>query len=467
MLTGKTVAKNVIISISAQAVSLLVSFLLNLIVPKFISELDYAYWQTFVLYIGYSGIFHFGILDGIVLRYGGFDYEKLDKPRMRSQCVLLMLLNTVVMLFIMCIAVAFMKGAYRYIGICVAIGIVTKNLFLYTSYILQITNRINRYAQITIIQRGFFGVVVVALLVAGIKEFYWYCIADLLGDTVGIIVGSRYIKGVFLGKIVSITDALKELWINLSSGIKLLLANWSAMFLIGSAKMIVQWHWDELTFGKVSLAFSISSLFLSFVTAISIVLFPTIKRMNPEKMPKLYKGIRGILSPTLFMVMLCYFPGCFILEMWLPKYSLSLGYLGILLPIIVYSSKVSLLTNNYLKVYRKEQAMLWINIISVVLAFVSFVISAYVFDNMKAVLVCVVVAIMLRSVVSELVVMKAIGQRIVADFIIEALMTVAFIICASIDSLWTGCLVYFIILLLYIVHNKNNLCRIIKQLMKQ
>lgn len=86
---------------------------------------------------------------------------------------------------------------------------------------------------------------------------------------------------------------------------------------------------------------------------------------------------------------------------------------------------------------------------------------------MKAVLVCVVVAIMLRSVVSELVVMKAIGQRIVADFIIEALMTVAFIICASIDSLWTGCLVYFIILLLYIVHNKNNLCRIIKQLMKQ
>lgn len=467
MLTEKKIAKNMAISIIAQMVSLLCSFLLNLIVPKFISELDYAYWQTFILYIGYVGVFHFGILDGIVLRYGGYDYENLDKERMCSQCMLLMLIYTVISGIFLTVTMIFVEGAYRYIFFCVAIGIFTRNLFRYTTNLLQITNRINQYAAVTITQRSFLGFSIIVLLVSGIKEFQWYCFADLLGDILGIIIGSRYIKGVFIGKIISIKNAFKELRENLSSGVKLLLANWSALFLIGGAKMVIQWHWGELVFGKVSFAFSISNLLLSFVTAISVVLFPTLKRVEQKKIPQLYSEIRGILFPVLFAIMIFYFPGCCILKIWLPEYTSSLSYLGVLFPMMVYLSVVGLLTNNYLKIYRKEQAMLWINIISVVLAFVSFVISAYVFDNMKAVLVCVVVAIMLRSVVSELVVMKAIGQRIVADFIIEALMTVAFIICASIDSLWTGCLVYFIILLLYIVHNKNNLCRIIKQLMKQ
>ena len=138
------------------------------------------------------------------------------------------------------------------------------------------------------------------------------------------------------------------------------------MLLIGSAKMIVQWRWDELVFGKVSFAFSVSNLFLAFVTAISVVLFPSLKRMNQEDLPAVYKKIRGAVSPLLFFAMLFYFPGCVILRAWLPRYAESLRYLGILLPIIVFASKVSLLTNNYLKAYRKENLMLKINVFSIV-----------------------------------------------------------------------------------------------------
>ena len=77
-ISGKRLLKNVSLSIAAQVVSLFVAFILNLIVPKFISEYDYAYWQTYVLYASYVGILHFGILDGIVLRYSQFDYDELD-----------------------------------------------------------------------------------------------------------------------------------------------------------------------------------------------------------------------------------------------------------------------------------------------------------------------------------------------------------------------------------------------------
>ena len=61
--------KNVIISIFAQAISFATSFVLGFIVPKFIDELQYVYWQTFVLYVTYASVFTFGILEGIILRY--------------------------------------------------------------------------------------------------------------------------------------------------------------------------------------------------------------------------------------------------------------------------------------------------------------------------------------------------------------------------------------------------------------
>ena len=95
-ITSKKFAKNVIYSILAQIISLAVSFVLTLIVPKFIDEYQYSYWQTYVLYVGYVGVLHFGLLDGLVLRYSKFDYEELDKPRLRSQFIILLIFTGII-----------------------------------------------------------------------------------------------------------------------------------------------------------------------------------------------------------------------------------------------------------------------------------------------------------------------------------------------------------------------------------
>jgi O-antigen/teichoic acid export membrane protein len=71
--------RNVSHSILAQIVSLVTGFTISLIVPKFISEIDYSYWQTYLLFATYIGIFHFGIFDGMYLRYGQYDNNELDK----------------------------------------------------------------------------------------------------------------------------------------------------------------------------------------------------------------------------------------------------------------------------------------------------------------------------------------------------------------------------------------------------
>lgn len=466
-ITAKKFAANVVLSIVAQIISLAVSFILTLIVPKFIDEYQYSYWQCYVLYVGYVGVLHFGLLDGLVLRYSKYDYDELDKKVLRSQFTVLLVFTSLCTMITALAGVFAARGVYRWVFILVAVGIITKNVVTYGSYMFQITNRIGKYVAMTILQRVTYGVFVAILLILRVKDFYWFCIADLCGDIVAIIIGAVFNHGLYLGKSLDLKGTFKELKANISSGIILMTANWSAMLLTGSAKMIIQWHWGAAMFGKVSFAFSVSNVFLVFVTAISVVLFPSLKRIDESKLPEMYKNIRDILSPLLFFVMIFFFAGSWILEKWLPKYAVSLTYLGILLPIIIFSSKVSLLTNNYLKVYRKEKLMLLANGVSIALGAMLFVLCAYVFENVYALLGCVVFVIMFNSVLSEIFVMKTIKVKFVKEFVIELLMTVAFILCASMLNLWHGCLAYTGVFVVYCALNYKAIVAIFRQIFKR
>ena len=248
--------------------------------------------------------------------------------------------------------------------------------------------------------------------------------------------------GLYLTRDMTLKETFNETWLNVSSGILLMIANFSSNFLIGGAKMVIQSRWGTLIFGKVSFSFSVTNLFLTFVTAISVVLFPSIKRMRQEELPRLYNEIRGAISPILFLALILYFPAARILEVWLPKYTESLTYLGVLLPIIIFSSMVNLLTNNFLKAYRKEKTMLFINIFCVALGFGSALVCAFIINNFDLLLFSVVFVIILRSILSEIVVGAIIYRNGTKDYIVEIVMTIIFIIAARYFGLLVGFIIY-------------------------
>ena len=466
-ITAKKFTANVMISIGVQIISLAVSFILNLIVPKFIDEYQYSYWQTYILYVSYVGVLHFGLLDGLVLRFSQYDYDEIDKRTIRSQFKILIIFTSIIAIITIISALIFTHNQAKYIVIFVAIGIITKNIHTYNSYTFQITNRISKYAIITIVQRLTYGLFATILLIFKINDFRLYCIADIIGDLIAICLSFFFNKGMYFGESLAIRETILELKQNVSAGIILMLANFSAMLIIGGAKMIVQWHWDELVFGKVSFSFSLSNVFATFVTAISVVLFPSLKRLDSDKLPSLYKNIRSTISLFLFGIMCAYFPGCWILNMWLPKYAESLTYLGYLLPIIIFSSKVSLLTNNYLKVYRKEKYMMIVNLCSVIGGLILFSLCAFVFNNLIALLLCIVLTIMLNSIASESVVLKVINIKLLKEFIIEALMVVAFICSTTYLSLGWGLIAYFGAFIIYSIINYKTYVSIFKKLLKK
>ena len=462
-LKGKQIAKNISVSLFAQVVSLAVSFVLGLIVPRYIDEYQYAYWHTFLLYVSYVGVLHFGLLDGLVLRYSQYDYEELDKKRVRSQFVSLLIINSAATLALFVYGCS-SGGLTKTIAFLVACGILTKNIFTYNSFLFQITNRIRNYAFVVISQRLVYGVFVIALIAFGQQNFILYCIADLAGDCAGILLSLFSNKDLHFGKLLPVKETVQETWLNISSGIMLMFANWSSMLLVSGAKMIIEWKWGALVFGKTSFAFSVSNLILAFISAVSVVLFPSLKRMKTETLPSFYKKLRDMMMPFLLWGLLLYYPECWILEKWLPKYTTSLVYLGLLSPMVIYAAIVSLLTNNYLKAYRKERALLIINVLAVIFATLLYIICAYWIENFTVMLLAVFFVIMLRSVASEFLVAKIIHIELTKEFDVEFIMSCMFLFSTQFFNKLTGFFFYFACLIAYSYINFNNIKLIKKQL---
>ena len=136
--------KNVVLTVSAQLVSFFVSAVLNLILPKYVSEMDYSSWQTLLLYLGYVPIFHFGFLDGLMLRYSQYDYQNLNKPLVQSQFRLFLGAEVFFALIGFALSFGVENETYRQLVRFVSFGIITANLYAYASHLFQMTNRISK-----------------------------------------------------------------------------------------------------------------------------------------------------------------------------------------------------------------------------------------------------------------------------------------------------------------------------------
>ncbi len=424
---------------------------MGLIVPKYIEINQYAYWQTFILYSGYIGIFHFGLLDGIVLRYSQYDYDKLDKPLLRSQLVWLLVFTSGAA-SLCCISSLFISDcSLQIVFFLVGLNTIIQNVLYYTSFVYQVTNEISKYVTIIIFERVTHVIMVLLLLIIRVDDFYWFCIMQMLGACFGIFLGILKSKDIFFGPINTFKESVIELKLNVSSGVKLLAANWSAMFLIAGAKTFIQWHWDLITFGYISFSFSLTSLFLSFITAVSVVLFPALKRTSTEKLNILYPKLRMKMTVLLLAMLPFYYLIEYLLPLWLPKYEPSLKYFGMVLPIVVFTSRLTLLTNNYLKVFRQENAMFKINVSTLMLAIICYIPCVFIFDSLEMIIYCAVFAIILRAIRSESKLSEVISYKFSKEIIVELLLCVIFIISLQFEKRVVGASIYIASMTLYII----------------
>ncbi|HHT7665110.1 TPA: hypothetical protein ACT2ER_001786 [Streptococcus suis] len=466
-ISNQTIGKNILRSLFAQVISLTTSMVINLIIPKFINSYQYVFWQTYVLYASYMGIMHFGLLDGIVLRYSKYDYPELDKRKLSANFWILLVMLVVFGSIGIIIGILFFKQIEeKIIFILVSVSLVTKNLFMFSSNSFQITNRINEYTSLIIRQRLIYGFLATLLIFFKVEYFFWFCLIDIIADLLSFLSTFSANNKIYWYYKKNLAKNIGEVIVNIKSGMSLMVANFSSNFLVGSAKVYIQSYWNPLIFGQVSFGFSITNLFLTFITAISVVFFPSLKRLPEEMLSKFYLKIRDMMTPILLFALWLYYPGCLLLSKWLPTYQQSLNFAGILLPIIIYSTRMSLLTNNYFKAFRFEKKLLFINLSTMFLEIVGLFGIHILLKNVEAVMIWTIIVTMIKSIWSELLISRFLNLNLYVDIIFEIIVVVLFILTNLTLSFFYAFIFYSFLLIIFLIFTRQKLRSSISLLIK-
>lgn len=461
----RLIFKNLVYSISANLLSLLVSIILVLILPNLLGETAYGYLQLYLFYTTYVGFFHLGWIDGIYLRIGGKEYGQLEGQLYATQFIVLMIFELIVGVMIVVFANVFVPDVNRLHVIvltCICMVIyIAKN---YTTYILQATDRIKPYAIVTLIEKIIFAVIIIAAWVFRLGNYELIAIGDILGKLISTMVSLKYCKEILFCRMGNWKRTFQEIWINLSVGCKLLLANVAALLVNGIVRFAIERFWSIEVFGKVSLSMSLSNMLMVFISAISVVVFPMLKRMDEDKLGETYELIRNFLMVILLAALVFYYPAKHILTLFLPTYAESLKYMALMFPVCIFDSKISLLVNTYLKALRKEKTILIINISVVIVSMISTYFTVYIMHSLEMAVVSIVILMALQCAIAELYLSKYLGIDVIVDMVLEWILVTIFILASWFIDSWISMAIYFAAFIIYCVIKRDKIKSLIKVL---
>jgi O-antigen/teichoic acid export membrane protein len=442
---------------------MLVSILVILILPKILLAEGYGYYQLFIFYLSYIGFFHLGWIDGIYLRYGGMNYSKLNFNLFNSQFLMLFLSQTIIGILVIIIANIVSSSADKiFIFIMIGLTVIIVNSRYMLVYVLQATNRIKESATIILVERIIFIILTFFLIMLNITSFKSIILIDVVSKTISFVLAIVYCKEIILRNIRGFYFDFQETIENIRSGIKLMIANFSSLLIIGSVMFGIEKTWDVTTFGKISLTLSICNFMMIFISAIGIILFPILRRTNSEIIGNIYFVIRDFLGVFFLGILLLYFPLKISLMIWLPNYNDSFMYMSLVFPIVFFEGKMSILINTYMKTLRKEKLLLRVNVTSFIMSFLITVLTIGLMKNLESAIISIFILLAFRTIFAEILLSYVLRLHVLKDIMFELIVTTLFIIFNWYLNIWMALISYLFIYFLYVFVKNKDLLQSIK-----
>ena len=459
--------KNLLYAFIAQGTSTILSILISLILPKMLGIEEFAYWQLFIFYSGYVGFFHFGLSDGLYLRYGGTNLGDMDKSLIGSQFRFMVIWQLIISSFVL-VAIPFVMSDQNriFVWVMTAFYLITANAAWGLGYIFQAANETQIYSTGIIISRAVFIIILLFLVVMKQYEYKQYIILYVSAQSITMIYSMFKGKDFILAKWSSLKITIRETFYNMRIGINLTFSNIASSLILGFGRGFVDSRWDISTFGLFSLAISLVNFILQFITQISMVMFPALRQVTNNSKIEIYIMIRDSLGIILCGVLIFYVPIKVILTWWLPHYTDSLRYLSVILPICVFDGKMQMLYNTYLKVLRKERGLLYINIFSCFLSLALCIIFDFFHHEVIMAVFAMIIAIAARSIIASIYLSKIMRVEQESNLIFEIFLTVSFIFLNYVLSPWIAFITYTTIFIIVIYICREKIARILKSILK-
>lgn len=340
--------KGIVAVLIANIINVFFSLATNFLMPKYLSIESYAGIKEFQLYVSYVGLFHFGFVDGIYLKYGGKNLDKKVDESFYTDLSTMRLFQVAVTLSVVIVAYILNDHILMFF----ALSILPQNMANYFKFLYQAIGEFNLYGKamnLTTISTFIFNMIL--LFMVRTDNMYWYILGyvALYFGIWWILEKNFYEKHEFIkGKYFSLFVLLD----NIKTGFLLTLGNLSSIFLTSMDRWFVKALMNTVAFAQYSFSVSVENFLNLAITPVTTTLYNYFCRKNNEKEhKKIYNYVvffATIVPAAAFLVQ-------FILEVFLQKYIDASKTIFLLFAAQMFYTIIKAIYVNLYKVQRKQK----------------------------------------------------------------------------------------------------------------
>lgn len=354
-------------SISAVLITVILQFLL----PKIISVEAYGTYKTFTLYLSFTSLLHFGLKDGIYLKIS--EQEEFDRKGNTVYYSSLFIQQFFILLIML--ALSFIgEGIVRIFLMALAM---TSFFFILNTYydsLFQSRKEFRIVSYLKVFKEGVFLIsVIVGYFVLQALDltllFSLYVLAAMLTFAIYTIRARRLIAF----KIPSKSDLKFILYPVYKRGVALIMGNFGNQINSNVDKLFVSSFFSVSAFAYYSFGGMFFVLTNTLVGSVATVLLPYLLTDYKDRLEATYKKLLRLTTLFALLLFLYVIAVGFIVQYFYTEYLESIPIIAMFFGAMIYNVKINIVQNNYLKTLNLDRSYIFNNyLVLVVFVLVMF-----------------------------------------------------------------------------------------------
>lgn len=341
----KSFLKNIAVFFSGSLIALTATVAVQFILPKILSIQDYGLYKSFALYLSYTSLLHFGLKDGIYIAL----CRKTFNKRINISYFTFLVIQQFILLILMLTVSFFFDATLKTILICLSI---TSFFFIINTYydsLFQSQKNFKTVSLLKIVKEITFLLLIILIYFfsekPNVTNILIAFLTSIIVTSIIYTIVSRKLIG--LSKIsASDIELMKPIY---NRGFKLLIGNFGNQINGNIDKLFVNFLYPIEMFAYYSFGGMFFVLTNTFVNSISTVLLPYLFKEFNQDLKYKHKQLNK-LTTMLAVLMSFYLIGVFYLvKYFYVEYLSSIPIIALFYIGMVYSIKINLIQNNYLK----------------------------------------------------------------------------------------------------------------------
>ncbi|MDY2594651.1 MAG: oligosaccharide flippase family protein [Oliverpabstia sp.] len=442
--------------------------IIGFVIPKILSVEGYGLYKIFTLYASYLGFCSLGIIDGIVLDYGGIDYEKIDRPLFRGFFQSYLIVNIVFSIVLAFVGVFFVGGRFGFILVMLALDLIGLNISGYYQQISQITQRFREFSIRKVLQSVAniinVGIMILVFLRYESVEYSLYIILTVV---VNLLLAGWYVytyRDLSFGKTIDKKDLLAQVVSLIKKGFPLLFANLCSSLILSIDRQFVSILFPAKSYAVYAFAYNMLSLITIATSAIATVIYPYLKRLSAKEMKSTFTYLVSLMLIIISAINVAYYPLACVVNWILPNYQGSIPIFRIIFPGLTISSVITIVFHNYYKSLGMSFSYFKKSVIILVLSCIANGVAYCCFKNMFSISIASIITMIIWYCYVERWFIRHYEYKNTKNLIYLVSMMACFYLSTTFSGMLYSCIIYCIgYILLTGMFFRNQIVELLKK----